>query len=401
MKKKLLHVFSLLSLMAISATASAQVDFSPIFTQIKLEARADFDYFHNTTSDGLTTTTLDPTFGLHGRYFDLIIGGPINEKFSYFFRQRIVAQPGSVSLFDNTDFLYVNYAPSKNWMLRFGKDALAVGGFEYDAPPINVLFSTVYWDNFYCFQPAVAAAYKSDDATQMLLFQVANSPYVHYGADLGYGLGNEWKSGLMAYSIYWSGNFGHFKVLHSVNMFQRPDRGFMNYIALGHELTFDHWDIYLDLIHHSFAHNDVFKNYAVVSCANLYFNKGWNVFVKGAYEQNKSNEVIPNFGQNGLFDCLMQEPGKSYCTYGIGMEYHPVACKDFRFHAFVANRHAETVANTPETPILPVAGTVAMPAEENSLQVNLGITWDMDIHRMIKERAAKVAAQPAIDTYYK
>ncbi len=388
--------------MAISAAATAQVDFSPIFTQIKLEARADFDYFHNTAIAQDGTTSVENPYGFHGQYFNMIIGGPINSKFSYFFRQRIVAKPGTVSLFDNTDFLYLNYMPSQNWMIRVGKDALAVGGFEYDAPPINVLFSTVYWDNFYCFQPAVAAAYKSDDATQMLLFQVGNSPYIHYGADLGYGLGNEWKSGLMAYSIYWNGDFGHFKVLHSVNMFQRPDRGFMNYIALGHKLVYPHWDIYLDLIHHSFSHNDILKNYAVVSCANFYLDNGLNFFVKGAYEQNKSNEVIPNFGQNGLFDCLMQEPGKSFCTYGVGMEYHPLACKDFRFHAFVANRKmVEDVATASDIPTLPIAGYKSVRPEANSLQFNLGITWDMDIHRMIKERAARIAAQPAIDTYYK
>lgn len=397
MKKKFLQVFSLMAVMAISATATAQVDFSPIFTQIKLEARADFDYFHNTSTNYLGSTRgTDSPYGIHGQYFNFVVGGPINDKFSYFFRQRIIAKPGTVSLFDNTDFLYVNYMPSKNWMFRMGKDALAVGGFEYDAPPINVLFSTVYWNNFYCFQPAMGVAYKSDDATQMLLLQVANSPYIYYGADLGYGLGSEWKSGLLAYSIYWSGNFGHFKVLHSANMFQRPDRGFMNYVALGHKLVYDHWDIYLDLIHHSFAHNDLFKNYAVVSCANVYFNSGINLFVKGAYEQNKSNEVIPTFGQNGLFDCLMPEPGKSYCTYGIGMEYHPNSCKDFRLHAFVANQ--KTVAD--ETLSHDIASMLKT-KETNSLQFNVGITWDMDIHRMLKDRAAKVAAQPAIDTYYK
>lgn len=378
--------------MAISSVATAQVDFTPIFTQIKLEARADFDYFHTTTDDAV-----DNPYGFHGRYFNLVIGGPIGDKFSYFFRQRIVANPGSVSLFDNTDFLYINYMPSKNWMFRFGKDALAVGGFEYDAPPINVLFSTVYWDNFYCFQPAAAAAYKNDDGSQMLLLQVANSPYVHYGADLGFGLGQEWKSGLMAYSLYYSGAFGHFKVLHSLNMFERPDHGFMNYIALGHELEYKRWDIYLDLIHHSHSYGDLGKNFAVVSCANLYFDNGINVFVKGAYEQNKSNELIPNFGRDGLFDCLI-EPGMSYCTYGVGMEYHPVKCKDFRFHAFVANRKSQQdpasgiINEAPATghslPFQPVAP--ALPTITNSLQINLGITWDMDIHRMIKERAARL-----------
>ena len=150
--------------MGISSAATAQVDFTPIFTQIRLEARADFDYFHNTTD--VNPTAVENPYGFHGRYFNMVIGGPLGEKFSYFFRQRIIASPGSVSLFDNTDFLYINYMPSKNWMIRMGKDALAVGGFEYDAPPINVLFSTHYWDNFYCFQPALAAAYKTDDGKQ-------------------------------------------------------------------------------------------------------------------------------------------------------------------------------------------------------------------------------------------
>lgn len=384
MKRKLLHICMLAATMAISAAASAQVDFTPIFTQIRLEARADFDYFHNTTE--ANPTAVENPYGFHGRYFNMVIGGPLGEKFSYFFRQRIIASPGSVSLFDNTDFLYINYMPSKNWMIRMGKDALAVGGFEYDAPPINVLFSTHYWDNFYCFQPALAAAYKTDDGKQMVLLQVANSPYVYYGADLGYGLGNEWKSGLMSFSLFHSGDFGHYKMLNSVNFFQRPDRKLMNYIAIGQKLVYDRWDIYLDLIHHANAVNDWGKNFAVVSCANLYFKNGLNLFAKGAWEQNKSNEILPGFGIGdniglGYYDCFA-EAGTSYLTYGLGLEYHPKICPDFRFHAFVANRRITRPGEN-------VGGLDGHTYNENSLQCNMGITWDMDIHRMIKERMAK------------
>ncbi|MBQ6070073.1 MAG: hypothetical protein IJK84_11275 [Bacteroidales bacterium] len=381
MKKTFLHLMTFFALIAFSSTASAQVDFTPIFTQIKLEARADFDYYHNT--ENVTNTAADP-YGFHGRYFNFVIGGPIGDKFSYFFRQRIVATPGDVSLFDNTDFLYLNYMPSKNWMIRVGKDALAVGGFEYDAPPINVLFSTHYWDNFYCFQPAVAAAYKTDDANQMFLLQVANSPYVHYGAGLGYAPGSEWKSGLLSFNAYYSGKFGHFKVLHSVNMFERPDHKFMNYIAIGHELEYKRWDIYLDLIHHANAINDWGNNYAVVSCANIYFDKGFNIFVKGAYEQNHSNDALPGFGIGnsidlGYYDCF-GEAGYSYLTYGLGAEYRPEACPDFRLHAFIANRTSKHLEEGAQP---------KYEAVENSLRFNIGITWDMDIHRMLKDRIAK------------
>ena len=61
-------------MLAFASVSSAQVDFTPIFTQIKLEARADFDYFHNTV-EGVDSLTQTP-YGFHGRYFNFVIGGP-------------------------------------------------------------------------------------------------------------------------------------------------------------------------------------------------------------------------------------------------------------------------------------------------------------------------------------
>lgn len=384
MKRKLLRIIPLAVFVAIASTVTAQVDFSPIFTQMRLEARADLDYYHN-TSDNPNIATDNP-YGFHGRYFNMIVGGPLGDKFSYYFRQRIIASSGSVSLFDNTDFLYINYMPSENWMIRMGKDALAVGGFEYDAPPIDVLFNTIYWNNFYCFQPAVSAAYKSSNGQQMVLMQVGNSPYVYYGADLGLDLGNEWKSGLMSFNLFHSGDFGHYKMLSSVNFFQRPDRKFMNYIAIGQKLVYHRWDAYLDLIHHANAPDDWGKNFAVVSCANFYLDNGLSFFAKGAWEQNKSNETLPRFGTasgiaNGFYDCFV-EAGTTYLTYGVGLEYRPKVCPDFRFHAFVANREITR-------PGLNTDGSIGSTSyHENSLQFNMGVSWEMNIHRMFKNHIA-------------
>lgn len=341
--------------------ATAQVVLSPVFNQLRLEARADFDYEH---VDQMGVTS-DP-YGFHGKYFNLVIGGNLSDKFSYFFRQRIIANPGSSSLFDNTDFLYLNYTPSKNWMFRLGKDALAVGGFEYDAAPIDVLFSTNYWNNFYCFQLAVSAAFKSDDGNQMLLAQVANSPYVYYG-------GEPWNSGNLSYNLFWSGTFGHFKTLYSANLFDRNDNGHMGYIAMGNKLLYDRWDIYLDIIHHSLSKEDWGKNFAVVSCMNFLLSDDFNIFIKGAYEQNHSEEDFLNLSGTSL-DCLVQS-GHSYTTYGIGFEYKPSFCKDVRLHGFIANRNdREEDINGNEI------------GKTTSLNANIGITWHMNIHRMFKER---------------
>ena len=373
----LLKLLPLLALSLLPLSASAQVDYSPIFTTLRLEARADFDYMASESS--LVDTTYHH-YGFNGRYFNLLIGGNLGTKFSYFFRQRIVAKSGTASLFDNTDFLYLNFIPNEQWTVRLGKDAIAVGGFEYDAPPIDVLFSTTYWDNFYCFQLGASGVYKTKDGRNMIVAQVANSPYVYYGSGVGTGLGKEWKSGLMSYNILWSGTYGHFKTLYSVNLFERQRGTFMGYIALGHKLTYDRWDIYLDLLHHSMALDDWGKNFGIVSCVNFLVTKDLNLFAKAAYEQNRSEADILSYNTTGNnLDCLVAA-GHSYTLYGLGFEWRPSFYKDVRLHGFVACRRDSESALTSAT---------GRPEASSCINANIGITWNMNIHKILKERVFK------------
>ena len=375
--KGLLKLLPFFGLAFLTLRASAQVDYSPIFTTLRLEARADFDYL--ATRSSAPDTSMNH-YGFNGRYFNLLIGGNLGSKFSYFFRQRIVATSGTARLFDNTDFLYLNFNPNEQWTIRLGKDAIAVGGFEYDAPPIDVLFSTTYWDNFYCFQLGASGVYKTKDGRNMIVAQVANSPYVYYGSGVGTGLGKEWKSGLMSYNILWSGTFGHFKTLYSVNMFERRKGSFMGYIALGHKLTYDRWDIYLDLLHHSVALDDWGRNFGVVSCVNFLVTKDVNLFAKAAYEQNRSEADILSYQTSGnSLDCLVAA-GHSYLLYGLGFEWRPSFYKDVRLHGFVACRHDNEIARTSAT---------GQAESTRILNANIGITWNMNIHKILKERVFK------------
>lgn len=363
---KLLLSLTLVAFLFSGSVARAQKDLSSMFTKFKLEARADFDFL-----DKEVNNQPKNQYGLRGRYFNLMIGGDLNDQFSYYFKQRIIAKPGTVNLFDNTDFLYLNYKPTQNWQFRLGKDALAVGGFEYDAPPIDVLFSTEYWDNFYCFQPAVSAAYITNDGNHTIMFQVANSPYVHYGnAALG-SLGDEWGSGRLCYNLYWSGNFGHFKTFYSYNLFECTEKDYLlNYVALGNKLVYEDWDWYLDLMHHSLGNDDFMKNYAVVSCFNFHATKNLNLFAKCAYEQNQSPIDLNYFGTFGSsLDCFVQA-GHNYWIYGAGFEYRPEKCQAVRFHGFVSNKTDED-ANTGIT--------------NSTLDFNLGVTWDMDMLKLCRK----------------
>lgn len=356
---KLFCFAALATMLVFGSKATAQDDSKHVLNALRLEARADLqmtDYLNSTNRTD---------YGFVGKYFNIHAGGQIGEKFSYYFRHRIIANGGTSNLFENTDFLHLTYKMNDNWSFRAGKDALAVGGFEYDAAPIDVFYNGIYWDNFYCFQFMTRAIYKTNDGNHSFMAEIGGSPYLNW---LGMG-GNAWKEGLMSYNLFWSGSFDHFKTLYSVNFFEYNRGSFMNYIALGNKLEYDNWGAYLDLMHHAFDGNDILKNYGVVFRCSYNLNKNWNLFLKGSYEQNLSNysNIFPLFG--GL-DCLVPQ-GHTYCIYGAGFEFRPTTCQDIRIHGFLA--YNEDVDKTlPSNPVS-VQGLVA----------NVGLSWNMNFAKLI------------------
>ena len=167
LKTRILTITAVALMLLIPTHTNAQVAWDEVFNKFKLEVRADGE---------ITTTDSTPNLGFHGKYFNFMLGGDLGGGFSYYFKQRIVANPGTVTFFDNTDFLYLDYMPNQNWRLRFGKDAMALGGFEYDASPIDVYFPTNLWRNIYCFQLAASGAYITADGNHTFIAQVSNSP---------------------------------------------------------------------------------------------------------------------------------------------------------------------------------------------------------------------------------
>ncbi len=356
-------------------TTRAQNDSTPLFNTLRFEVRADFMYHHLMTSGtNLPLSHDDNTYGFKGQYFNIHVGGNLTPKLSYYFRQRMVANPGSNSFFDNTDFLYLNYAINKNWSLRVGKEALAVGGFEYDAPPIDVLYWSYYWDNFYCFQLAASAKYTTNDGKNSFVLQVGNSPYIHYDSPF--------QNSLLSYNLFWSGNFGHFQTLYSFNMFQRDKKGrFMNYVALGHKLVFDKWDLYVDFIHRATSTKELFKNFGVVTCANIYFGKQFNLFIKGAYEQNHDLREYNYYTLTGeSWDCL-SVPGLTYFYGGLGFELRPRKCPDIRIHGFIADIFNKTAI--PSTSPDPWEGPSVL---HQDIYANVGVTWNIDLLKYINKK---------------
>lgn len=347
----------------------------PLIGTFRLEARADFEYSKvrtetSTPLSGSLLTNIDDNYGFHGRYFNLHMGGNLGDKFTYYFRQRIKAEPGSIRFFDNTDFLWLDYRASKNWSLRFGKDALAVGGFDYDAAPIDVFLQGYYWNMFYCFQLAASGAWTSNDGSHTLRAQVASSPFSYTGSAYG-------EANLLSYNLLWNGKVGHWQTLYSLNAFQRTEyevkdgsSHFMGYVVLGNQLSYDGWSAYVDLISH-FDGNNFGGSYAAIGKLVADLGADWQLFVKAAYTRS---EYTP--WDNNYRDCLSL-PNQTEIYGGIGCLFRPASCKDVRLHAFAAY-----FSNQYDQKTGPAVATVT----ESYPCINVGATWNINVIKAWKQR---------------
>lgn len=347
---------------------SAQDSTSHRFTHLAIEVRADADFFYDYGRQYLPNVVDNGTFydttryGIHGSYFNIRLGGEFGKGFSYYLYQRVIANPGTSSLFDNTDFLYLQYKLKDRWAFRVGKEALAIGGYEYDAALVDVYFRSYFWDHIYCFQLAGSAMYLDKSGHNKLTLQISNSPYVYYT-----GTGKEWGQGLLGYSLMWNGNFTHFQSLYSINFFERERGKFVNYISLGNRLKFNWWSWYVDYQNRSFGlDKHFFDNFYVVSRMDFRVHS-FNIFLKGGYEQNMADAATVLNPEIQVKDPLM-EPGQRRVFYGIGMEFRPVRCPSVRIHANVSH-----VTYIPKYKYESTNG--------GSFNVNLGVTWKIDFLR--------------------
>lgn len=359
-------------------------NFKHRFTTFHLETRAAFEYdyeklgFISGYSSQLDYSSMKNNYGFHGDYFNFLLGGEIGDHISYFIRQRIIPKPGAVSFFDNTDFLYLQYRFNKNWALRVGKEALYVGGFEYDAAPIDVYYFTDYWAAFPCFHIGFSAAYTDNSGKNKIVLQVANSPYVQYTA-------SDWKKGLLSYNLFWSGTFGPFSTLYSVNMMEYERGKFINYIALGNKLTFPKWSIYVDytnraVVNRSKTLTNFFGDFSLVSRLDWHVSKSVNLFAKGGYEQN----FAENFNTKNPVD-MMMPPESAHAFYGLGIEVRPRTYRDLRIHAFFAHdsRMVRTVCE--HYPYYNSVHVYDMTTNWNWM-ANVGVSWRLDFMKFLPEK---------------
>ena len=149
------------------------------------------------------------------------------------------------TFFDATDWLTMTYK-YKNWSVSAGKQVVAIGGYEYDRPPIDIYFASEYWNNIACYQIGVSGAYTTTDGKDQVLFQFCESPFRKKSTNV---LNEE----MFAYNLMWYGNHGFFNSMYSLNFIEYLPGKFINYIALGNRFSFGKFALELDIMNRAMS----------------------------------------------------------------------------------------------------------------------------------------------------
>jgi hypothetical protein len=293
--------------------------------------------FHQETEPGTYRSQLV------GEYLNLQLLGHVSENVTYRIRQRLNKKVyDERNMFNATDFMCVTWQASPRWSLTAGKQAVLIGGYEYDAPPIDVYFYSQFCNNLYqAYSFGVSGAYEFSPS-QRIVAQVCNSPL-----SLGY-------MNIYAWNLAWDGQFAPWwKTLWSMNMVEDAESHYIHYTALGNHFIFRDAIFDVDLMNRTGLTQKHFflGDFSVIT--KLIWSVGdWNLCAKAGYERNLAGNVDAD---GRPFDAVIA-PGTKYLYAGGGLEWFPLGRDHLRLHAVFYRDNAVRRNN-----------------------IDIGVTWRADI----------------------
>ena len=294
-------------LFALGLSASAHSGVDSLFLDVRTN-------FHQQTENGVYDSQI------RGDHFNVHIHGHIADNLNYRVRHSLrkpVYDPQN--MFNATDLLYLNWRASERWSFLVGKYAVLIGGYEYDAAPIDVYFYSKFCNSIdQGFTFGGSSTYHFN-ASQAVVAQVCNSP-------LARG-----KAGIYAYNFAWTGQMAPFwHTIWSVNFVEDPGRNFINYISLGNHLVFGDVMIDFDAMNRASFAQDRFLFSDMTLISKFIWSVGdWNICAKAGYEWNDTSNVR---GDGTAYDTVIA-PGTEYIYGGCGVEWFPLGRKNLRLHA--------------------------------------------------------------------
>ncbi len=335
------------------------VDWVP---EISLDAR--FGYEHQSSGK---------TGGFGGDGLILNIDGRIGKHFSYSFNHYLSSSNGEdSSVFDATNWLTLSYDVG-NFSFTAGKDALAIGSFEYDAYDLDCYYdmNSMFYNSISCWQWGVSAAWTNNAETTSLAFQVANSPFSYVPKE----------ENMYSYNLAWYGMWDSYESIWSVNFMEYEPGRFVKMLAVGNMFYVGDFELMVDgIVRFADRGKESCKDYTVAVQPAYNFGESFRLFGKFGVENTPADVAYDFWGEylsaedkvaaneeNTYVMPAYLTGEKEYLYYGAGLEYFPLKeDKSIRLHAVWASNNYT-----------------------NRHVFNVGLTWKFDVVGAVKFLARK------------
>lgn len=346
MRKYLLLLLVLVMPGAVKAQDEALIKHN-LPVHLKFEARGEYDH------EAVKGETVDENTGLRGYILDVKLEGDISRHFSYKYRQRLNMMNKNSSFFDSVDWLYLQWAPTKNFSLMAGKWVVLTGSWECEPPPVDIFQVSEFAMNRPAYQWGLVGNLTTNDKRSTVMLQFAQSPYRDlYQTTTGKG------AQMFAYSAVWDGNYGPYHALWSVNFDEYEPGKFQNLLALGNRINLgEHVQCDIDFMNRYAPDQSFFlKDWSIAGKLSYMPNKRVKVWARASYDGNKSGTDH----DKALLD------GTSLTRVGGGIEYYPLKNDQLRLHGHYSYTFGE---NTNPNGVL----------KSDHSQLSLGVTWIMKV----------------------
>ena len=253
-------------------------------------------------------------------YLYTLVEGNLGEYLSYSISNHWVSdEPTTPELYQNTwrsDVLnwcdWANVSLNLgNWSLTLGKDAMAVGSFEIDQYDWDSYWeiNSTFWNNAQVYQWGGKLTYTTPSEASAFSLQATSSPFNFRPFD----------SKLMSYAAMWTGDYGIYRSLWSLNLIQYASEKGENIkmFASGNQLDVTDWlTLGADYL---FGYDQEATFHSFAFSADFFISDHFELLAKGGYEVSGTP----------LFEMPYE---RSYI--GGALQYYPLAdSQDLRLHA--------------------------------------------------------------------
>ncbi len=322
--------------------------------------------------------------GFKFEHVTIDIAGQVTPKLSYKYLQRLnKVSPifSKENLPSSIDYAYLRYNFNDQFSMVAGKQALSIGGFEYNKYPVDVYDYSGLTNLVTCYLTGVQAAF-TPSGSQEFTFQILNNRTGTWRDAIGtpqMGLQLEAPKLPLYYSLGWNSNYldNALQLRYAVNATAPAKDKTLIMVSGGQKYESGPFSIYIDAFYQhseidylggiraiSANPQNVVENvnyFSILGEVNYRFTPKLNLMLKCFYN-NFSTYKSTNYIDEG--NCLTS------WNYQGGLEYYPM--EDDNFHIFLISTFKQYQE--------PAVAQVVTP--DNSFRLSAGLIYRIPVLSM-------------------